>query len=131
MTRLLSELNWPTLEMRRKYLRPSMFNKILNDTIEVELPFYVKEQSRQSRSTAKKFITLPVSRDFYKFSFNLRTIIDWNSLPGYVRLANNGSVFKDISPCLIAACCTIIYIYTFIVITIYIFLLFSLIYIYI
>ena len=84
--------------MRRSYLRLPIFSKILNNTIDVELPSYVKEQSRQTRSAAndaKKFIPLLTSRDFYKFSFFPRILTDWNSLPGYVRLANNSSVFKD------------------------------------
>ena len=75
-----------------------MFSKILNDTVEVEIPSYVSEQSRQTGSTtnnANKFIPLSVSKDHYKFSFLSRTITDWNSLQGYVRLANNSSVLKD------------------------------------
>ena len=83
MTRLFNELNWPTLETRRKYLRLSMFSKILNNTVEVEIPSYVKELCRQTRSAtnnAKILIdkSILVSKDFYKFPFLPRTITDWN-----------------------------------------------------
>ena len=63
MTRILNELNWPKLEMRREYLRLQMFSKILNNTVEIELPSYVKEQSRQTRSTET------IQRNLYLFQY--------------------------------------------------------------
>ena len=96
VTNLLKELNWPSLEMRRKIARLIIFYKIVNGLISIELPPYIQKPTRVTRSYhPKRFINMSSSSNTYKFSFYTRTIKDWNLLPDYVIEMPTLSAFKS------------------------------------
>ena len=98
MTKMLEDLHWPTLETRRKYMRLVMFYKITNNEIDMELPPYIMEQRRATRSSgaiSNNFIPLQPRLDCYKFSFYVRTIVEWNMLPPELKSQTTLKLFKS------------------------------------
>ena len=50
VTTMLTTLNWPTLQSRRKVSRLSVFHKVLHHQIVVRLPNYLKTSTRHTTS---------------------------------------------------------------------------------
>ena len=96
VTNLLKELNWPTLEKRRKMSRLTNIYKIVNTQIAISIPPHVQKQTRITRSFhPQRFINIGSSSNTYKFSFFTRSIQDWNSLTNNVIDQPTVSSFKD------------------------------------
>jgi len=80
---MLNELNWPTLEDRRKDARLSLLHRIINHqepALEIP-PYYLPQTSSTRRSSTQNFI-LPTSNTLhYQSNYFYRTIKEWNELP--------------------------------------------------
>jgi uncharacterized iron-regulated protein len=96
MTQILNQLNWPTLEQRRKQSRLITMFKIQNDLIAIPIPDYIQRQT--IRSTRQyhpaKFRVMKANNNVYKHSFYPRTILDWNDLPPNVLDVTSIECFK-------------------------------------
>ena len=97
MTKILSELKWPTLEQRRKETRLAMMFKIVNNNIELKLPSHVKYKQRRTRQYhPKKFIEVGSKSNSYKNSFVARTVKEWNLLPNSIIDSRSVAIFKSV-----------------------------------
>lgn len=82
VSKLIKELEWDSLSLRRTVNRLAIMYKILNKQIATDIPPEVVKQSRSLRRCHKySFIQIQTRVDSDKYSFFPRTIIDWNSLP--------------------------------------------------
>ena len=90
VTQALQELNWPSLETRRKHSRLTHIYKAINtDTSTVKIPTYFSQRNNDNtRSTRnhhpQKFINPHTRTNIYKHSFFPRSIREWNALPNRV-----------------------------------------------
>ena len=85
VTNLLNDLDWPSLQSRRKVARLSMLHKTIHGESALEIPSYIKRRNCQLRSYHKdKFIELISNTEAYRNSFYCRTIKEWNSLPSNI-----------------------------------------------
>ena len=83
VTDILQQLEWPTLEQRRKEARSINMFKIQHATIAIPLPDYVQKQtaSNTRQYHPSRFRVMGPKTNVYKYSFFPRTILEWNSLP--------------------------------------------------
>ena len=82
VTALLAELDWTTLEARRKRSRLVNLYKCVTDQNALRLPDHVQKSDRRLR---QRFVTPYCRTDVYKYSYYPRTIRDWNDLPLRIR----------------------------------------------
>ena len=87
---MLEQLQWPSLEQRRKELRIRFFIKILQNKVAVSKKHLVPATERPRRTHPYQLKLITCNKNFRKFSFFPRTIRDWNALPA-------DSVPKDFS----------------------------------
>ena len=87
--RMLSTLNWKTLKQRRDIQSLCILYKIINGLVDITPPAYLIYNHLPTRGHSKKFHAISSSRDTHKFSFYLRVITIWNTLPAYVVDAPN------------------------------------------
>ncbi|KAK2552832.1 Leucine-rich repeat-containing protein 72 [Acropora cervicornis] len=84
---MLTDLNWPSLQSRRRICDLGMFYKIHRGQVNFSIPYEltsVPAYGRTRKSHDFK-IRLPFSSvDAYKHSFNVRSIPAWNALPADV-----------------------------------------------
>ena len=72
-----------------------MFYKIRNNLVEISC-VDLKAVNRLSRNThSGAYIPMSCSRDYRKYSFYPRTVIDWNALPEHVALSESITSFKN------------------------------------
>ena len=93
-TKLLKELDWPTLAKRRQHQRLTMIYKIANGQIAIP-PTQLIQPTRQLRGHSKKYQTIRTSCDTVKNSFYSRTIPQWNALNEDIVSASSIDSFKD------------------------------------
>ena len=81
VTYMLKELNWDTLETRRKKARLTLVyklsHKLININTDSHLIPHPKTQTRGSHP--RKYFIPRASKDIFKFSFFPGTINEWNS----------------------------------------------------
>ena len=98
VTEMLKELQWDSLEERRRRQRLVMFYKIHHNQFEVNKDAYIRQSSnsRPSRYFNNKAYEIPgTGPEYYNNSFFPQTIREWNRLPqGTVEL-NSLIVFKN------------------------------------
>jgi len=82
ITAILHELNWPTLQDRRKNIRLMLFFKLVNNLL-VALHHYLPLPSFPvTRANHQlKFSHYQARTETYRNSFFPKTTIDWNHLP--------------------------------------------------
>ena len=96
VTNIMKDLQWPSLEQRRKTNRLAIMYKIQNDQIAIPIPHYLHRQTAQTRQFhPQRFRTVAIHSDTYKHSFFPRTIKDWNSLTPSMYDAKSLVVFKQ------------------------------------
>ena len=82
VTRMLTQLGWPTLQHRRFITRLTFFYKIIHGTVPLTLPsYFIPTQYPKRRHHGKHFIIPSNSTAAYQQSFYPRTIREWNNLP--------------------------------------------------
>ena len=93
---MLQSLDLDLLEDRRKAHRLNIFYLAVNNSIALPIPNYFLPKQRFTRSFSyDSCIQANCDHDYYFYSFFLRTIRDWNSLPSGIRISTNFSFFKD------------------------------------
>ena len=79
---MMKQLNWPSLEQRRKEARLILFHKALNKAIAVTIPAYVQTNNTIQRNINNMgYKDLYCNSDSYFMSYLPRTIREWNKLP--------------------------------------------------
>ena len=95
VTSMLDHLDWESLEARRAKTQLAMLFKIIHGLVDIPAEDYLLPASTRTRSQhSLKFLQIPVSSDYYKFSFFPRTISRSNSLPANVAEAPGLVSFK-------------------------------------
>ena len=98
VTNILQQLNWPTLEQRRKESRLINLYKIQHENIAIPLPDYIQRQqaSNTRQYHPSKFRVMGPKTNVYKNSYFPRTILEWNSLPQSLYNIHNLDNFKTV-----------------------------------
>ena len=93
----LTELNWSTLELRRKYLCLVQLYKIIHGYSDVYYTRYIDltGPTRTRRNHDFKIRPRAARTNYFKFSFFNRYVNDWNSLPNFIMSASCLNVFKN------------------------------------
>ena len=96
VTTMLKNLEWDTLQLRRKAARLTMMHKIVNGQVAIPASDLLLPAKRPSRhSNSKSFIWPRTKKDCFKNSFIPRTIHEWNSLPEHLVNINLTETFKE------------------------------------
>ncbi|XP_070196664.1 uncharacterized protein [Littorina saxatilis] len=88
---MLNELEWPSLEERRKEARLSMLKKITSGSAHVrceELHLLAPRARRGVPTERQQFKRIPARTNYRKNSFLPRTIRDWNETPSSLLLSH-------------------------------------------
>ncbi|KAK3108532.1 hypothetical protein FSP39_010045 [Pinctada imbricata] len=82
VTSLIEQLEWKSLETRRKEFRLAMMYKIFNNIVAIDATKYFQQPLRRSRNHHAFSLALPfASSDYRKGSFFVNSVRDWNNLP--------------------------------------------------
>ena len=82
VTAILSNLNWPTLALRRKISKLQTFYKAVHNLTALPIPDYFLHVSSFTRNYHSLHYIIPhTNSNSYKFSFFPSTIRAWNNLP--------------------------------------------------
>ena len=96
VTSLLQQLQWPTLEERRKKARLSLLYKANNNLIALQVPPYYQTRPTQTRLHHQSSFIHPFTRtSSYMNSFFPRTIKEWNTLPPTTVASNSLTIFQS------------------------------------
>ena len=97
VTNLLNDLNWHSLELRRKIAQLTTVNKIVNNKIRVNIPECTARSTRVTRSYhSSKFINIGSNSNTYKYNlFFTRTLKEWNTLPSFLLDQPSVDAFKS------------------------------------
>ncbi|XP_072018350.1 uncharacterized protein [Amphiura filiformis] len=80
VTPLLSELQWPSLQSRRRQSRLTMLYRIHSDLVDISWKDYITEATSNTRGHDSRIWTPYCSSQVFLSSFFPRTSRDWNSL---------------------------------------------------
>ena len=80
VTQLLKDLQWDTLQTRRKIKRLSIIYKMEHNLIDIPLDHYIQNNTRSSRKHNSQFLQIRYSANIFGNSFFPTTIKEWNSL---------------------------------------------------
>ena len=103
MTTMVQELNWETLQQRRKTSRLVMMYKIIHGLVDIDQSNYLTPGDSRTRG-AMKFLQPTATREVYNNSYFPRTIRDWNGIPSSVRTAKTIEAFRMLLSTNAAAC---------------------------
>ena len=95
VTAMLEQLQWQTLEDRRKSARLTNLFKIRNGELIVTAAEKRLTPTRSTRIHAARFKQLATKSDTFKNSFFPKTIVNWNALPPAVIEAPSTPSFKE------------------------------------
>ena len=91
----MAQLGWQTLEQRRPVARLCLFYKIVNGLVAEPLPNYIQPAHRISRFChSMTFRQIHTGKNYYKYSFFLLAVVQWNALPASVAVSPSLDVFK-------------------------------------
>ena len=94
VTDMLKELQWETLEERRRKARLTMFYKILLCIVAIPLPVVVVQKPRPRPGYPHQFMIPYCRTEAYKNSFFPNTISHWNKLPPSTASQTSLSLFQ-------------------------------------
>ena len=96
VTEMIHELQWPSLESRRKMQRLSMMYKIRHGLVILDnSECRLIPSAKRLRTGHDQSYDIPYSRaNYHQYSYVPRTIRDWNALPAQVVLAPSLNQFK-------------------------------------
>ena len=92
---MLAQLNWATLQERRKHHRLTFLHKIFNNKVAVPADLFTINQRPQRHAHHLHLKHEACNTNVYKFSFVPRTILDWNSLTDSVVASTSTEQFKS------------------------------------
>ena len=81
MSEMIGKLNLESLNIRRRNRRITIFHKAINGHLALPIGHLQPVLRRTRHLNSKAYNTIQTSKDCYKYSFFLRTIKYWNSLP--------------------------------------------------
>ena len=94
VTSMLQQLQWPTLEERRKKARLFLFYKAKNNLIALQIPSYYRTRQDETRLHHQSSFVCPYIRTSpHMNSFYPITIKEWNALPTNI-ITSNSLIFK-------------------------------------
>ena len=91
---MLSGLDWRSLEQRRVDSRLTILYKIRNHLVAIDENLYLQ---RGTGRREYQYRQLRADKDYTRFSFFPRTVIQWNQLPSQICLAESLDSFKTLS----------------------------------
>ena len=91
VTEMLHSLDWRTLEQRRVDSRLCMLYKIRNRLVAAEEGDYLQ---RGTGRRQHQYRQIRADKDYTRFSFFHRTVIQWNKLPSHICTADSLESFK-------------------------------------
>ena len=94
LTKLLQELGWETLQMRRKSKRITTLYKIEHNIIDIPLDQYIKHNTRCSHKHSSQFLQIRHSSNTFGHSFFPTTAKEWNALPSNIISSNSIESFQ-------------------------------------
>ena len=97
-TDMLRELERDTLEMRRKKNRSTLTHKLSHSLVDFKTEKFLlpNGETWTRRSHAFKYKIHKIRKDVFKFSFFLRSISEWNSLPSAIVNSKSLDCLKQI-----------------------------------
>ena len=99
VSNMLTNLNWPSLQIRRTRSRLIMFYKIINNVVAIQPPpEIIQTVNTITRQGIHTYRHISTSKDSYKYSFFPRTVIQWNLLPVEIHSAASVDTFKLLIP---------------------------------
>ena len=85
MSEMINQLQWPSLEMRRRVHRVTVLQQARLGHISIHVDELMHPVRRLSRHVHSQAYAVPAAnKNCYKFSYIPRTIVDWNSLPDHI-----------------------------------------------
>ena len=97
VTDLLKELDWSSLEERRRKARLTLMYKINNNLVDISSDRYLIPATRRSRHTnSKSFIQTRARINVHKYSYFPRTVPEWNALDDTIVQAPSLDTFKNL-----------------------------------
>ena len=79
-TKMIDDLNWEPLEVRRRHERLGMLYRIQHNLVDIPIDRYLQVSDSRIRGPTK-FFQERISDATYSNSFFPRTVRDWNKLP--------------------------------------------------
>lgn len=85
VTNILSNLNWTSLQLRRKYSRLVLYHKMVYNHVDVDLKQYLTPYARQSRHHHHLAFQIPsTTADYYKYSFFPEHVVSAELVFGFI-----------------------------------------------
>ena len=81
---MLKDLNWRTLEQRRKDNRLILMYKITYDLVAIPSAVYLVLSTRPFKQNHPLAYRKTTVHDYYKYTFFPRTIVHWNTLEHHI-----------------------------------------------
>ena len=95
VTKMLQELNWSTLQDRRRETRLVLMYKIVNGVVAVPADDYLNRGYRRTRRNSQNYRQYSTKFETFRNSFIPRTITDWNKLPDSIINCDTVDSFKN------------------------------------
>ena len=94
---MLRDLNWKTLEDRRKIFRLILLNKSVHNIVAINIDEHYANHEKiniATRKTSSISFAHPTARkNCYRYSFIPRTVAEWNRLPATIREDPSADIF--------------------------------------
>ena len=96
VTTMLQELQWPSLEDRRRSSSLHLMYKIRHQIVAVNPDLYLTPMAPSSTRSyhPNKYQPIPTRIQLYRYSYFPRTVAWWNTLPGSILSSPSYEVFK-------------------------------------
>ena len=91
---MLNQLNWPSLETRRDYLKIIMFYKIIKGLVDITPSYDLTSVLNVTRGHSYRFHVTSSRINCHLFSFIPAATRLWNSLPSHMVEVNSLELFR-------------------------------------
>ena len=95
VTKMIDNLNWEPLEVRRRHERLGMLYRIQHNLVDIPIDRYLQVSDSRTRGPTK-FFQERISDATYSNSFFPRTVRDWNKLPVEIVSAASLEEFRSL-----------------------------------
>ena len=98
VSQMIKELEWDSLENRRRIARLQLLYKIINGEVGIKADTYIQTNNRGGRTTrgnSKRIQRVLIKKDVHKYSFFNRTAAEWNLLKEETVMSTSSTVFKQ------------------------------------
>ena len=95
VTKMIDDLNWEPLEVRRRHERLGMLYRIQHNLVDIPIDRYLQVSDSRTRGPTK-FFQERISDATYSNSFFPRTVRDWNKLPVEIVSAASLEEFRSL-----------------------------------